>query len=83
MLYARGDLRYIAIVAPAQYVWIREHLDLVGTEHQMAGHKLAKPTFGVRGESWEWTIEEGRTPLVFDANLDRHLSRRNITRLKP
>ena len=82
MLYARGDLRYIAIVAPSQYGWIREHLDLVHTEYQMAGHKLTKPTFGVKSESWEWTIEEQHAPLVFDATLDRHLARRNITKLK-
>lgn len=66
MLYWRGDLRYIFIVAPDQYTWIREHLNLVATDHQKAGMKLKKPAFGVRGESWEWTIEEGRSPLQFD-----------------
>ena len=66
MLYFRGDLRYIFLVAPHQYTWIREHLNFATTDHQMAGHKLLKPAFGVRGESWEWTIEEGRAPLEFD-----------------
>ena len=66
MLYSRGDVRYIAIVAPHQAVWIHEHLELVRKNFQVRGVAVNMPSRSSRFDSWEWTIEEGRDALVWD-----------------
>ena len=64
MIYWRGDLRYIFIVAREQYTWVREHLDFKSKVYQVSGTQIKKPPPSVRDESWEWTIEPGRSPLI-------------------
>lgn len=77
MIYSRGDLRYIFVVAPEQYTWIREHLDFVAKDYHVNGKKIMKPPPTGWGESWEWTIEPGRSPLVYEPFSSKRTNRFN------
>ena len=77
MLYWRGDLRYIFIVAREQHTWIREHLDFVANTYQVNGQQIKKPSPSVKGESWEWTIEPGRSPLIYEPVSTKRCARFN------
>lgn len=77
MLYWRGDLRYIFIVARHQYTWIRDHLDIKAQDYQCCGKQLKKPPVGVMGESWEWTIEEGGSLHAYEPVSSKRSTRFN------
>jgi len=77
MIYWRGDLRYIFIVAREQYTWIREHLDFVAKDYQVNGKQVKKPLIRVKGESWEWTLEPGRSPLIHQTVSSKRTTRLN------
>ena len=62
MLYARGDLRYMAIVAPSLHQMICDHIQEHKDYHNLTdkwGRRMFPNTKPARFETWEWCLETG------------------------
>ena len=62
MLYARGDLRYLAIVYPAMHQMISEHQQEYDAYYKLTdkwGRRLFPNARPARFETWEWCLETG------------------------